>query len=177
MFFRFLIFVLGIYISVFSFANDNLKIICKKEDSCNVVAKIDGKNKIILKDYERSKIHINWLSKDLAQLLLSCGSPCNYSTFIDFKNNLESKKSYYIVIAVDPISKKVAYINDNEKIEVSNIFSDKKIIIDLDFSKSLSIYTAIDKVKITHNKISINYYAGEDEIVKNKVIDISKLNN
>jgi hypothetical protein len=113
----------------------------------------------------------------LAQLHLSCGSPCSNSTFIDFEENKISK-NYPLIISTDPKLKIVAYINDKNDLEISKIFKNKTKIVTLDFSPTASTFTAISEVKfINKDFVKINYISGESYVSKTTKVNISDLEN
>ncbi|WP_186646358.1 hypothetical protein [Fluviispira vulneris] len=151
-----------------------LEIECKK-DECFAVAKFNGKKKKLVEVIEY-KTSTDWLTNNLAVIRVSCGSPCSTSMFVDFEKNVLSD-GYSDVIAIDPKNKIVAYVNEDVKLELAKIFTDKKKVILLDSSKDFSVANVIDKIKfIDSNSIKIDYQAGEERTMKSAIVSIKELN-
>ncbi len=73
----------------------------------------DGKKKMILKEYVRIGPQINWPGNSLAELSFSEGSPSYHSEYYDCAERRMSP-SYSLSIAIEPKSKLIAVLNDEE---------------------------------------------------------------
>ncbi len=101
----------------------------------------------------------------ILELVVSCGSPCNYTFFVNVENG-EKTEGFYNVIAIDTIKQVLAYTGDNEVI-VRKIFSENdSCLIQEDFSPVAELFSAVDSAYFVEDGLFIiRYLSGDDFVI------------
>jgi len=151
--------------------NGTLNYICNFEaNTCDIYVQTNtGKKVLIIKreayNEVQEKIGFQYYSKNLAAIVESCGSPCNYSTFVNLDTGSIAKIPFFLVMAVDAKHGLVAYPDDAKgEIIIANIYdSNKNMIIKRSFSPVASLAISAN-VKFLRDRaaIELNYPEGKD---------------
>ena len=137
------------------------KTICN-QSGCSTFVFLKNGLKMFAGEYPKEPF-IRLIDSTLLQLTISCGSPCNYTLYINLINGIQSK-SFFNVLAVDVFHGCVAYC-DTSEIIISSIFDSKKEPIEIkrNYAKSASMSTLVDSVSFKANaKFVFHYYASID---------------
>lgn len=102
------------------------------------------------------------LSSKLVSISLSCGNPCNYSTFVDLETGKISRP-FFLVLAVDTTNETVSYC-DSIFVLISPIFNTAVAPIRLlrPFSPSATPFTVVDSAFFRSNRFVFRYLKGKD---------------
>ena len=148
------------------FGNDSTELIPAKticnQSGCSTFVFLKNGLKMFAGEYPKEPF-IRLIDSTLLQLTISCGSPCNYTLYINLINGIQSK-SFFNVLAVDVFHGCVAYC-DTSEIIISSIFDSKKEPIEIkrNYAKSASMSTLVDSVSFKANaKFVFHYYASID---------------
>lgn len=138
---------------------------------CNIfLSKKNTEKQLLLKDWPVPSIKS--LNKNLTELFFSCGSPCNNTIFYDSNRGLSLPFQY--VVAVDS-EKGIVVVAEENSLAAYNIFDTKRTLlfsIKRDWSPTVTLYTAIIKVKFIGNQLYIKYLEGKEYNLKKEVISI-----
>lgn len=113
-------------------------------------------------------------SNELVEARVSCGSPCNYSYFVDLENDTISRAFEY-VIGLN-INRHVVATAEEDDISLYNIFREGKMLqkIKLDFAPVAALVTAIEEVRFTEDgDLYIRYLSGGDFKTKEDTVSIT----
>lgn len=139
--------------------------------SCSTFVRLNNGKHIFAGEYPKEP-SITFINKNIAQILLSCGSPCNYTTYIDLENGLKSKP-FFLVVAVDSLGRYVAYCSQ-KGLCIAPIFdsSMKPLVITRDYSPAVSVFTVVDSVSFhIGDKLVFKYLSGKDQNNKWDTVD------
>jgi hypothetical protein len=144
-----------------SVVNFPAKTICNKEKCSTFVALKNG-TRIFAGEYPKEPF-CQLATSNLLQLTISCGSPCNYTSYINLTKGIQSK-SYFMVLAIDTLHEWVAFC-DTSDIKISSIFDSigTPISIKRNYSPSATMSTVVDSASFTNTmKFVFHYYTGKD---------------
>lgn len=155
--------------------NKTAKIIWSCHDSymkeCDIYAQSDGDIHEVWKNVPEPRV--TWHSSNLAQIRVSCGSPCYYSKFY---NGKKVSDPIEFVLAVSSEKSRAVHVGDSS-LEVVNIFDDDQKQIEkivLDFSPAASLINVVKEVKVVgRNRLYVRYLSGDDYNDKEKVITLA----
>lgn len=146
---------------------------CKDNNNCKIyVLDKNRKKKWIIKDWIRQPI-VTWHSNSLAEIHMSCGSPCWYSIFYDRLKGVSTSYPYVLAVNAD---KKIIAIGEQPRIALYQLYSHELspflyILLSDISNNGLALLSAIDEIKFTESgDLFIQYTAGEDMDVSRKKI-------
>lgn len=140
--------------------NNPFEIKCENHTCSVFVYKKNGK-KIIVADFPGTP-NTSILSSDIVSLSVSCGSPCNYTTFINLKSGRISKP-FFLVLAADTLKEIVCYC-DSSFLLISSIFDTTvtPLQIKRQFSPAATPFTVVDSAFFKKNYFVFRYLTGKD---------------
>ena len=147
---------------------------CKNDSGCEIYAITKDKKKIlILKDYPQEP-KILWHGNRLAEIRLSCGSPCYNSIFFDLNTDQVSNPIEF-VLATDA-QRGLAAKADISDIKVMKIFDTQKYLsIKKDFSPAAALVSVIEEARFTRKgDLFLRYSSGKDYDTKEVTIMIDE---
>lgn len=131
-----------------------------KDDICNIFLKRkDTKDVLILKKTPFPTIKV--LDDNLIELFFSCGSPCNYTIFLNIKNDIS--KPFNFVVAVDAKRQIVVAATRTNQLVIYNIFDKQQrpiFTIEKNWSPTATLFSAIIEAKFVNNDLYIKYLNG-----------------
>ena len=145
---------------------------CKNDSGCEIYAITKDKIKIIiLKDYPQEP-KILWHGNRLAEIRLSCGSPCYNSIFFDLRTDQVSNPIEF-VLATD-MQRDIVAKADISEIKVMKIFDTQKYLsIKEDFSPAAALVSVIEEARFTSKgDLFLRYSSGKDYDTKEATIKI-----
>lgn len=118
--------------------------------------------------------NIIWHSNDLAEIRISCGSPCFYSRFYLSEGKVSEPIGFVVAVIT---GKNLAVRAGDETLEVIRIFekNTKPIqTIKLDYAPSATIVTVLQEVKfVGGNMLFIRYLSGNDYVEKETSVSLN----
>lgn len=141
---------------------------CKDEyeRECTIIVKSQRSGQKKISDKMRAP-SVTWHGSNLAEITISCGSPCEYSWF--FTPELGVSAPIEFVVAVAP-SKMIAVSAGVDELEIVQIFGDiKKPLqtIKRDFFPAAALVSILSDVKfIDEDHLQFSYMASSDEYSK-----------
>jgi hypothetical protein len=100
----------------------------------------------------------------LVEITINCGSPCNYSYFVDLKTRRISAV-FQFALAVEPTRKMVAVAKTKkEQFIIRKIFSPDDIVatVERDFAPTAALPTAIEKIEFrSKDTLKLVYLTGK----------------
>ena len=143
--------------------NIPVKTKCSQE-KCSTFVFLKNGTKIFTGEYPKEPF-CRLIASHLLQLTISCGSPCNYTSYINLTSGLQSK-SFFIVLAVDTLHERVAFC-DTGDIKISSLFDSTQspISIKRNYSPSAVMSTVVDSAFFKENGVFVfQYHTGQDFI-------------
>jgi len=137
------------------------KTVCNQE-KCSTFVFLKNGAKIFAGEYAKEPSY-QLAASNLIQLTISCGSPCNYTSYINLTKGTQSKP-FFMVLAIDTIHECVAFC-DKSEIKISAIFDSTKspILIKRNYSPSATMSTVVDSASFRNDGIFVfHYYTGKD---------------
>ena len=142
--------------------------------NCNVYAlDASGKKKWIHQKADLPEPSVRWHSNSLAEIIIPCGSPCNYTIFYDVKEGVSGPFEFVIAVNAD---KRVVARAGSSNILINNIFQNpEKIImkIDRNFGETAALVLDIEEAHFTSSgNLFIRYLSGNDYVPKEETIPV-----
>ena len=145
---------------------------CKDSRSCSVFAKSRNGDIFWIWKEGMPEPSVKWLNKSLAEIRVSCGSPCYNSVF--YSTTLGLSDPYDFVLAVEPNNMLIAKA-ELEAISITKIYDKKHRTIKLierNFSPAASIVQTVKEAKFLNaNQLYLRYLVGKDYVSKEETID------
>jgi hypothetical protein len=147
---------------------------CNKYNNCNIYA-IDayGRRVWVHKESNLPEPYVEWFNDELAQIRISCGSPCFNTIFYDLRNGVS--KPFEFVIAANPRNKIVATANSSG-IFLYHIFQPSHqpfMRIKRNFSETAALILDIEEARFTESgSLYLRYLSGKKRITKEETIPI-----
>jgi len=160
---------------------------------CNIVAKVvtgstnEARELILWKKIRKSAMKVRWFSNELASVVVSCGSPCNYTKYFHVKygmsptyelisklKNSAASAKYNLVVV--PSYESSPNGGESGVIYIRKIFSGQEVqkIYLPDMAKSIVPAWAIKSVNFTeHDEVELNYAAGVNFVLKKITVPLS----
>ena len=139
--------------------NDPIVWSCAKNE-CRIYAQFPSGNKIKIIDNPDEPAW-KYISNDLVEVILSCGSPCSYSIFVDMKQEQVSEP-FFNVVAFDTIHTRVAFGNDSLLL-IRDLFEDNVCEIRKEFSPVANLSSAIEMAHFLENgALVLQYLSGPE---------------
>lgn len=155
-------------------ASERIEINHNKQCEYNINVIFKDKKVPVLNSYAFEP-SVTWLSKQLAEIKLTCGDPCKNSIFVDFCQE-EISAPYENVLLVEVPKKIVVSAGDNE-IYISKIFNENtnKIIIRRNFSPVANLVSAIEEVRFidASKDLYIRYLTGDNFDTAEEIITLN----
>lgn len=145
---------------------------CKNDSGCEIYAITkDNKKILILKDYPHEP-KILWHGSNLAEIRLSCGSPCYNSIFFDLRTDQVSNPIEFVLAT--NVQRGIVARADSSDIKVVKIFDTQKYLsIKKDFSPAAALVNVIEEAKFTpRGDLFLRYSSGKDYDTKEATIMI-----
>jgi len=130
--------------------------------NCSTFVFLKNSDKLFVAAYPKEP-SCRSVSQNLLEILVSCGSPCSYSSFVDLASGKKSMP-FFMVLAVDTLRGYLAFC-DTSNIKIAAIFDTTKalIAINRDYSHSATMSTVIDTAIFRNSGIFVfHYYSGKD---------------
>jgi hypothetical protein len=134
---------------------------CSK-GNCSTFVSLKNSDKLFVAAYPKEP-SCRSVSQNLLEILVSCGSPCSYSSFVDLASGKKSMP-FFMVLAVDTLRGYLAFC-DTSDIKIAVIFDTTKapIAINRDYSHSATMSTVVDTAIFrTDGMFVFHYYSGKD---------------
>ena len=144
-----------------SYVNRNpVEIRCQNQNCSTFVYLKNGKETFVA-DFPKEP-STNILSGNLVRISYSCGSPCNYTTFVNLKSG-QISKPFFLVMAIDTLKENVVFC-DSACLLLSHIFdtSAAPIKIERPFSLSASPFTVVDSAFFRSNHFIFRFLTGKE---------------
>jgi hypothetical protein len=143
----------------------SIEVRCKDEmeQECSIFGESKQKGLIKITDGVRTP-SVTWHSNSLAEIRISCGSPCFYSWFFSPEQGASAPIEF--VVAVAP-TKQIAVRAGMEELEIVRIFGDIKkpiLTVKRDFAPAATLVLVLREAKFTdENHLQITYVAKGDD--------------
>jgi hypothetical protein len=132
------------------------------DGKCSTFVLLENSNKMFAGEYTKEP-SCKLVSRNLLEILTSCGSPCNYSVFIDLASGRRSIP-FFMALALDTLHEFVAFCDTND-IKIAAIFDTSRtpIAVDRPYARSATMSTVVDSATFRENGIFVfHYYSGRD---------------
>jgi hypothetical protein len=132
------------------------------DGECSTFVFLKNGTRIFATEYSKEP-SCRLVSQNLLKILMSCGSPCNYTLFVNLTSGAISIP-FFMALAIDTLHEYVAFC-DTSKIKIAAIFDSAKapIAINRPFSQTATMSSVVDTAIFRNNGLFVfHYYAGKD---------------
>lgn len=146
---------------------------------CKIFAvDVNGKKEWIHRQSDLPEPTVKWHDNSLAEIIIPCGSPCNYSIFYDVKKGVSVP--YEFVLAVNADQQIVARAGKSH-ILINNIFNDhNKVIMKIKrkFAETAALVLVIEEAHFTKSgNLFIRYLSGSNYVPIEETIPVKLIYN
>lgn len=117
---------------------------------------------------------MKWHNNSLAEVIISCGSPCNYSIFYDVKKGASAPYEFVLAVNAD---KQIIARAGKSHILINNIFQNhNKVFVKINrqFAETAALVFVIEEAHFTKKgNLFIRYLSGKNYVQKEETIPVN----
>jgi len=135
---------------------------------------ISGKKEWIHKESDLPEPTVKWHNNSLAEVIIPCGSPCNYSIFYDVKKGASAPYEFVLAVNVD---KQIIARAGKSHILINSIFQNHNKVfmkINRKFAETAALVFVIEEAHFTKKgNLFIRYLSGSNYVPKEETIPVN----